>query len=65
MASHWGVSELAHHLDVSRQIAWRLTRRNHFPEPELRLAMGPLWRREQVIQWIREHRPVARPMSER
>ncbi|MET7372104.1 hypothetical protein [Micromonospora arida] len=29
----------------------------NFPEPVATLAMGKVWRRSDVVAWIREHRP--------
>lgn len=51
-----GAREIEDRLGVSRQRVYQLTRRSDFPEPYDEVAMGKLWRIEDVEAWIREHR---------
>ncbi len=43
--------------NVSRQRASVIANQRNFPEPVAVLAMGKVWRRSDVVAWIREHRP--------
>ncbi|MEU5724452.1 hypothetical protein [Micromonospora sp. NPDC047738] len=53
-----GVSEIRVMLGgVSRQRASVIANQRNFPEPVAVLAMGKVWRKSDVEQWIREHRP--------
>ncbi|MEH0930756.1 MULTISPECIES: hypothetical protein [Micromonospora] len=53
-----GVSEIREMLgNVSRQRASVIANQRNFPEPVAVLAMGKVWRRSDVVAWIREHRP--------
>ncbi|MFE9655376.1 hypothetical protein [Micromonospora sp. NPDC006431] len=53
-----GVSEIRVMLGgVSRQRASVIANQRNFPEPIAVLAMGKVWRKSDVEQWIREHRP--------
>jgi predicted DNA-binding transcriptional regulator AlpA len=38
-------------LGVSRQRVQQLVNRNDFPEPEVALDMGKVWKREDVEAW--------------
>jgi predicted DNA-binding transcriptional regulator AlpA len=51
-----GSAEIADMLGVSRQYVDRLTRAPHFPEPQVELASGRIWSREEVEDWAREFR---------
>jgi hypothetical protein len=58
-----GIPELAGIAEVqvilglnSRQHAAKLARRDDFPVPVSRLAMGPVWRAVDVRAWKRQHR---------
>nr|MDT0662782.1 hypothetical protein [Micromonospora sp. DSM 115978] len=56
-----GMSEIQQLLGgVSRQRASEIAARPTFPAPLDTLATGRIWDREQVIAWIREHRPTQR-----
>ena len=60
-----GVVEIAEMLGVSRQ---RVNQLMHtyadFPEPMAELAMGRLWHRADIENWVRSHpRPTGRPKS--
>jgi prophage regulatory protein len=52
-----GAREIEERLGVSRQRVYQLTRRADWPEPYDILAMGAVWRTEDVEAWIRLHRP--------
>ena len=63
-----GSAEIAEMLDVSRQYVDRLSRASTFPEPEVELASGRVWSREDVEAWAREFRkhfclPVGGPAN--
>jgi prophage regulatory protein len=44
---------------VSRQRAYQLTSRAHFPAPVADLVQGKVWRADDVEEWIRRHRSPA------
>lgn len=52
-----GAREIEERLGVSRQRAYQLTTRADWPEPYDTLAMGKIWRTEDIEAWIAEHRP--------
>jgi predicted DNA-binding transcriptional regulator AlpA len=57
-----GAAEIAERLGVSRQRVQQLIARRDWPKPFDTLAMGKVWKSEDVEAWIREHRPdLARP----
>lgn len=50
----WGAAEIADHLKVSRQRVSQLTAddaTHGFPAPAARLAMGKVWRADDVRHW--------------
>jgi predicted DNA-binding protein YlxM (UPF0122 family) len=48
-----GAAELAEVLSVSKQtISNRLARGNLIPEPTTRLALGPVWTKQAVLDWL-------------
>lgn len=49
-----GLTEIAELLGVSRQRAHQLAATYGFPAPLARLAVGPIWAREDVERWARE-----------
>lgn len=53
-----GAREIEDRLGVSRQRVYQLARRADFPEPYDEVAMGKLWRIEDIENWIAEHRPA-------
>ncbi|MEU8334865.1 helix-turn-helix transcriptional regulator [Micromonospora tulbaghiae] len=53
-----GQAEIADRLGVSRQRVQQLIARPDWPEPYVTLAMGKVWKREAIEEWIREHRPA-------
>jgi prophage regulatory protein len=53
----YGPQELQQRLRVSRQRVRQLIERPDFPAPYDRLAMGSVWRIDQVEEWIRANRP--------
>lgn len=54
-----GAAEIGEMLGVSRQRVQQLVSRPDWPEPAVVLAMGKVWRAEDVQAWIAEHRPAA------
>jgi hypothetical protein len=52
---------------VAKNSAWRWTQREDFPEPEARLASGPVWKRADVKAWGKQWLPLppGRPRHER
>lgn len=48
-----GSAEIAQLLGVGRQRVQQLISRPDFPAPEVVLAMGKVWRREDVIAWAK------------
>jgi prophage regulatory protein len=52
-----GAREVESRLGVSRQRVYQLTIRPDWPEPYDELAMGKVWRIDDIEAWIREHRP--------
>lgn len=53
-----GAREIENRLGVSRQRVQQLVSRPDFPVPYDELAMGKVWRREDVERWIARHRPL-------
>lgn len=47
----WGVHEIARELGIKRETVYYHLKRDGFPEPVARLAMGPVWRAEDVRAW--------------
>lgn len=54
------MGEIRRMLGVSRQRAYVVTRSRAFPEPLVELEQGPIWRRQDVEEWIRANRPTQR-----
>jgi len=54
-----GAREIELRLGVSRQRVQQLTAHPDFPAPYDELAMGKVWRIDDVEAWIRDHRPDA------
>lgn len=52
-----GAREIEERLGVSRQRVQQLTARADWPTPYDELAMGKVWRKDDVEAWIAEHRP--------
>jgi prophage regulatory protein len=52
-----GAREIEARLGVSRQRVQQLAARPDWPAPYDELAMGKVWRKEDVEAWIAEHRP--------
>lgn len=52
-----GSREIEARLGVSRQRVQQLTARADWPAPYDELAMGKVWRIEDVESWVRAHRP--------
>jgi prophage regulatory protein len=50
-----GAAEIAAMLGVSRQRVQQLISRPDFPKPDAVLAMGKVWRTEDVQAWAKAH----------
>jgi predicted DNA-binding transcriptional regulator AlpA len=50
-----GSAEIGVMLGVGRQRVQQLIGRDDFPEPEVTLAMGKVWKRADVEAWARDH----------
>lgn len=48
-----GTGEIAKLFQVSRQRVYQLSRLPDWPEPVARLAMGPVWRTEDIRTWAK------------
>jgi predicted DNA-binding transcriptional regulator AlpA len=47
-----GAAELAERLGVSRELVSQWLKRGKLPEPDQRLAMGPVWRETTITTWL-------------
>lgn len=57
-----GSAEITVMLGVSKQRVHQLTSRRDFPEPVATLAMGKVWRTEDVAAWAEQSgREITRP----
>lgn len=52
-----GSREIEKRLGVSRQRVYQLTTRADWPAPYDELAMGKIWLKSDVEEWIATHRP--------
>jgi predicted DNA-binding transcriptional regulator AlpA len=52
----YGIAEIAQALGVSRGLVAQWYRRGKLPEPDARLAMGPVWTAATIEPWIRQGR---------
>jgi predicted DNA-binding transcriptional regulator AlpA len=52
-----GAQEIRVRLGISRQRTDQIVARPDFPAPIETLAMGRVWRAQDVEKWIAEHRP--------
>lgn len=50
-----GSAEIGRLLGVSRQRVQQLVSRPDFPEPEVVLDMGKVWRKADVLAWAKAH----------
>lgn len=50
-----GAAEIGELFGVSRQRVQQLVNRPDFPKPDVELAMGKVWKTEDVIEWGRAH----------
>ena len=50
-----GAAEIAAMLDVSRQRVDQIAAEPDFPEPEVVLAAGRVWKRSKIEAWIGKH----------
>jgi prophage regulatory protein len=53
-----GQAEIAERLGVTRQRVQQLIARTDWPEPYEVLAMGKVWRTEDIEGWIKANRPA-------
>lgn len=53
-----GQAEIARGMNISRQRVQQLIGRADWPKPYVTLAMGKVWKTEDIEAWIREHRPA-------
>ena len=51
-----GTAELAERLGVSRELVSQWLKRGKLPEPDERLAMGPVWRESTISRWEEERK---------
>lgn len=63
-----GLAEVAELLAVSKRTATRYAARTDFPRPAAKLAMGPVWFKADVEEWmraasVRRGRPPSSPTS--
>jgi len=47
-----GLAEVADLLGLTRQAAHQRLVRGRLPEPDARLAAGPVWRRSTIDRWL-------------
>lgn len=60
-----GAKEIQDRLGVSRQRVQQLITRSDWPAPYEVLAMGKIWLRDDIEDWIRQHRPgVEKPATD-
>jgi predicted DNA-binding transcriptional regulator AlpA len=50
-----GIAEIAQRAGVSRQTVAQWHVRKKLPEPDARLAMGPVWRETTIEAWIADN----------
>lgn len=50
-----GSAEIGRMLGVSRQRVQQLIQRDDWPQPEVVLEMGKVWKRADVEEWARAH----------
>ena len=50
-----GIAEIAQRAGVSRQTVAQWHVRGKLPEPDARLAMGPVWRETTIEAWLTKH----------
>lgn len=54
-----GAFEIGKMMGISRQRVQQLLNRPGWPTPWAELTMGKIWRRQDIEEWISEHRPAA------
>jgi hypothetical protein len=59
-----GAAEIGDLFGVSRQRVQQLVNRPDFPKPDVELAMGKVWKTEDVLRWGREHGRIPSEDSE-
>lgn len=53
-----GIAEIAQRAGVSRQTVAQWHARSKLPEPDARLAMGPVWRETTIEAWLAAREPA-------
>lgn len=53
---HYGLTEIAHALGAKPRTVAVWLSRGKLPEPDSRLAMGPVWTARRIEPWIQEQR---------
>lgn len=48
-----GAAEIAELLGISRQRVHQLATRDDFPKPIVRLSIGRVWERDEILAWMR------------
>ncbi|WP_354163801.1 MULTISPECIES: hypothetical protein [unclassified Bradyrhizobium] len=51
-----GLSELSEIVGISKGTAHGRMKRNKLPEPMVKLAMGPVWTKESIWDWLSDIR---------
>lgn len=54
MTDYIGLHEIAARCGVTRQMAFKMAGRRSFPSPVAHLAMGRVWRAQDVKKWVEE-----------
>lgn len=52
----YGIAEIAAALGVSRGLVAKWNERGRLPEPDQRLAAGPVWFEKTIAPWLKEQR---------
>ena len=57
-ATYWDIGDVQYHCRVSRSTAWRLVKRDDFPEPVV-FGRRLIWPRVEIVEFMEEHRDRA------
>jgi predicted DNA-binding transcriptional regulator AlpA len=52
-----GLFEIAEMYSVTRNTAWRWSKRKGFPDPVGRVSANPAWNRSDIERWMETSRP--------
>jgi len=61
---HYGLTDVAEALGVSRQALMSYLKRGKMPPPDDHIASGPIWHDQTIEPWIAERLSRARASSE-